>query len=102
MPTYGYRCKQCQTTFERLQAITDPPIETCPKCGGSTNRVFYPVGIIFKGSGFHVTDYPKADRKKASDNGDKAQGNGEEPAGNGQRAESNEPKKETKASKDPD
>ena len=56
MPTYEYECVDCGVRFERRQRITDEPITTCPECGGGTRRVFYPVGIIFKGSGFYCTD----------------------------------------------
>jgi putative FmdB family regulatory protein len=56
MPTYEYECTKCRRHFERHQRITDAPIQTCPECGGRVRRVFYPVGVIFKGSGFYVTD----------------------------------------------
>ena len=56
MPTYEYECTKCRRHFERHQRITDAPIQTCPECGGQVRRVFYPVGVIFKGSGFYVTD----------------------------------------------
>ena len=56
MPTYEYECTKCRIHFERHQRITDAPIQTCPECGGQVRRVFYPVGVIFKGSGFYVTD----------------------------------------------
>jgi putative FmdB family regulatory protein len=57
MPTYGYRCTACETTFERLQKITDPPITECVECGQPVKKILYPVGIAFKGSGFYVNDY---------------------------------------------
>ncbi|MBC7806239.1 MAG: hypothetical protein H7145_08820 [Akkermansiaceae bacterium] len=57
MPTYGYRCTACETTFERLQKITDPPITECVDCGAPVKKILYPVGISFKGSGFYVNDY---------------------------------------------
>ncbi len=57
MPTYGYRCTACGTTFERLQKITDPPITECVECGAPVKKILYPVGISFKGSGFYVNDY---------------------------------------------
>ena len=56
MPTYEYECTKCRRHFERHQRIIDAPIETCPECGGQVRRVFHPVGVIFKGSGFYVTD----------------------------------------------
>ncbi|MCL4498833.1 MAG: zinc ribbon domain-containing protein [Chloroflexi bacterium] len=68
MPTYGYRCGECGIEFEIEQSINENAPPACPDCGGRTNRVYYPVGIIFKGSGFHVTDYPSKKRaEKAPD-----------------------------------
>ena len=56
MPTYEYACEACGIHFDCKQCFTDEPLETCPECKGSVRRVLYPVGIIFKGSGFYVTD----------------------------------------------
>lgn len=61
MPTYGYRCDTCGVEFEQFQRITEPPLTECPQCGGSVRRLLYPVGILFKGPGFHITDYRKPD-----------------------------------------
>ena len=55
MPIYGYRCSRGHH-FELQQRITEPPISQCPECGAPVTRVFYPVGIIFKGGGFYKTD----------------------------------------------
>jgi putative FmdB family regulatory protein len=70
MPTYGYRCKDCEHQFETLQRMTDEPIQECPKCGGPVARLLFPVGIVFKGSGFHVNDYPSS-KNAASENAKK-------------------------------
>jgi putative FmdB family regulatory protein len=56
MPTYEYLCQACGSRFETWQKITDDPIETCPTCGDHVHRVLYPVGLVFKGSGFYKTD----------------------------------------------
>jgi len=56
MPVYEYRCKKCHYQFELKQSFGDDPIVTCPKCGSKAKRVFSPVPIIFKGSGFYTTD----------------------------------------------
>jgi putative FmdB family regulatory protein len=56
MPTYEYECEQCGVRFERLQRMSDPSLTDCPECSGHVHRVMQPVGIIFKGSGFYVTD----------------------------------------------
>ena len=55
MPVYGYRCSRGHH-FEVQQPITDQPLAQCPECGAPVTRVFYPVGIIFKGGGFYKTD----------------------------------------------
>lgn len=57
MPIYQYECEACGLVFERRQHFSDPPLKRCPECGDSVHRVFQPVGIIFKGSGFYVTDH---------------------------------------------
>ena len=56
MPIYEYECEQCGVRFEKLQRMTEPSLTGCPECGGHIHRVMQPVGVIFKGSGFYVTD----------------------------------------------
>lgn len=56
MPTYQYKCDECGVTFERFQHFSEEPVRTCPECNGPVHRVIHPVGVIFKGSGFYVTD----------------------------------------------
>ena len=56
MPLYEYQCQACGVRFERRQHINDEPVKVCPECGGEVHRLIQPVGIIFKGSGFYVTD----------------------------------------------
>ncbi len=56
MPNYEYECAACNHRFERLQRFSDPPVDTCPQCGNAVRRVLHPVGIVFKGSGWYVTD----------------------------------------------
>lgn len=77
MPTYHYRCRSCGHEFEEFQSITDDPITVCPKCGGETRRVISGgAGIIFKGSGFYITDYKRKgsaeSSKESSSSGDKS------------------------------
>ena len=58
MPTYEYECQDCGHTFEKFQGIKDIPLKKCPKCKGKLQRlVGGGAGVIFKGSGFHATDY---------------------------------------------
>ena len=57
MPTYEYRCNSCGEHLEVVQSFSDDPLTKCPNCGRKTLRkVFSPVGIVFKGSGFYKTD----------------------------------------------
>ncbi len=56
MPTYEYRCKDCGTQLEVVQAFSDDPLTECPECQGSLKKVFNSVGISFKGSGFYKND----------------------------------------------
>ena len=56
MPIYLYECDSCGVRFERLQRMSDEPLTACPECDGHIHRVIQPVGIIFKGSGFYITD----------------------------------------------
>jgi putative FmdB family regulatory protein len=53
---YQYACDDCGFDFERVQSFHDDPLSTCPECGGTVRRVIAPVGIIFKGSGWYITD----------------------------------------------
>jgi len=60
MPTYEYRCLSCGYYFEKFQSIHDEPVKTCPKCGGKVQKLISSgAGLIFKGSGFYITDYKK-------------------------------------------
>jgi len=56
MPTYQYRCKECDHEFEVVQSFSDDPLESCPECQGRLKKVYGNVGISFKGSGFYKTD----------------------------------------------
>ena len=64
MPIYEYECEQCKTRVEVLQKRSDPPLETCSSCGGKVQKmVSSPAGLLFKGSGWYVTDYAKKNGK---------------------------------------
>lgn len=56
MPTYAYRCTVCQHAFDVHQGFQDDPLTVCPQCEGRLRKVFSPVGVVFKGSGFYRTD----------------------------------------------
>jgi len=65
MPTYEYECKSCGWRFEAFQNIKDDPLKDCPKCGGEIYRLINGGGgVIFKGSGFYVTDRKEAKAQK--------------------------------------
>ena len=56
MPTYEYACAECGERLEAVQKFSDDPLTVCPACGGRLRKLFSPVGIVFKGSGFYRTD----------------------------------------------
>ena len=56
MPTYSYRCTECDNAFDIQQSFTDDTLTVCPVCGGKLRKVFSPVGVTFNGSGFYRTD----------------------------------------------
>jgi putative FmdB family regulatory protein len=65
MPTYDYKCLECENIFEEFQKITDEPLKECPKCGGGVRRLISGgAGLIFKGSGFYTTDYKRQSAPK--------------------------------------
>lgn len=66
MPTYEYKCTHCGNHFDKRQRIDDAPLSECIFCGGPVQRVIAPVGVIFKGSGFYVTDNKSANRRNGS------------------------------------
>lgn len=69
MPTYEYACTACGERTEAKQSFDDPPLQECPVCGGKLRKLYSPVGIVFKGTGFYATDgkrsAPKAAKKKS-------------------------------------
>ena len=65
MPTYVYRCEQCNNHFEQIQKFSDPPLKICPRCNGHVKRVIHPTGIVFKGSGWYVNDSRKGSSKSS-------------------------------------
>jgi putative FmdB family regulatory protein len=67
MPLYEYQCEACGHRFERIVKFSDPPIETCPSCGGRVHKQVSSPACQFKGTGWYITDYAKKD----SGSGDK-------------------------------
>lgn len=56
MPIYDYECNQCQFRFEKKQRFDEAPLATCPQCQGRLRRVIHSTPLIFRGSGFYITD----------------------------------------------
>jgi putative FmdB family regulatory protein len=83
VPTYQYACTACDERVEAVQKFTDDPLTVCEACGGPLRKVYSPVGIVFKGSGFYRTDSrngssPQGGKdKQAKDSGDGAAGKSE-------------------------
>jgi putative FmdB family regulatory protein len=80
LPTYTYTCTSCNDVIEKRQSFSDAPLTTCEQCGGSLRKVFHPVGIVFKGSGWYVTDSRSASSTTVS-NGASSSKPGETPEG---------------------
>lgn len=74
MPTYEYACPKCGHEFEQFQSMRDEPLTKCPKCkkSGVKRLVGGGAGLIFKGSGFYITDYKKKSGSKSDEGGSKS------------------------------
>ncbi len=72
MPTYEYACTECGERLEVVQKFSDAPLTVCEACGGKLRKVFSPVGIVFKGSGFYRTDSRNGNVPAGSKSGDGA------------------------------
>jgi len=70
MPTYEYACRSCGEHLEVVQSFKDDPLTECPNCGGDLRKVFAPIGIAFKGSGFYKTDSRPAPKEKSTSSSD--------------------------------
>jgi putative FmdB family regulatory protein len=74
MPLYSYRCDNCGVQFEQRQHFTDAPLVQCPECGEDALRKLYqPVGVVFKGSGFYATDHRSPSGQGPSKKAEKAE-----------------------------
>lgn len=98
MPTYVYKCEQCESTFERRQSFSDAPLATHDECGGPVRKLIVPAPVIFKGSGFYTTDYRGGTNGSSGANGSKTDSdNGETPkaeSSKGENAKGENPKGE--------
>jgi putative FmdB family regulatory protein len=84
VPTYQYACTECGEQLERVQKFSDDPLTECPVCHGRLRKVFSPVGIVFKGSGFYRTDSRSGSNGSANGGKD----NGKDKAESGSKSES--------------
>lgn len=71
MPVYVYECDVCNHRFEQKQGFHDKPVAKCPRCGGRPRRVIHSAPVIFKGSGFYITDSRKKPPDMSGTGGDK-------------------------------
>ncbi len=78
MPLFEYQCQRCGVRFERLQRKGAPNLKICPECGGTVRRLIQPPGIIFKGSGFYVTDNRRSSFGSRHSEAKKSTANGSE------------------------
>ena len=67
MPLYEYQCEACAHRFEQIQRFSDPPLTTCPECGGTVRKLLSSPAIQFKGTGWYVTDYARQGKKDPAD-----------------------------------
>jgi putative FmdB family regulatory protein len=96
MPLYEYRCENGHT-FEVMQKMSDDPVQACETCGAPVQRVFHPVAVHFKGSGFYNTDYGKKRRGAAAED---SGGGGEKKSDSGGGESKTDKKTETTTSAD--
>ena len=83
MPIYEYKCSNGHS-FEAIQKMADDPLTECEQCGAPVERVFHPVAVHFKGSGFYTTDYGSKSKSKSSDSdGDSKSSSGESKSSGG-------------------
>ena len=87
MPIYEYKCQQGHT-FEVMQRMTDDPVSSCQTCEAPVQRVFHPVAVHFKGSGFYNTDYGTRKRARESSESDGSAKGGDSKAGDSKAGES--------------
>lgn len=85
MPTYEYRCGSCGTEFEKFQRMSDDPVAECPSCGAKAERrISGGAGLVFKGSGFYITDYARGDSYKKAAEADKGGSSSSSSSGGGE------------------
>jgi putative FmdB family regulatory protein len=101
VPLYEYQCKKCHSLTERIQKFSDPPLTTCPHCGGELEQLISAPAVQFKGSGWYVTDYAKNSSKGKAGNGSVEASSSESKSGDSKSASSASTEKSSTASEKP-
>jgi len=94
MPIYEYRCDNGHT-FEAMQRMTEDPLERCTECGAPVQRVFHPVAVHFKGSGFYTTDYGKKKAAAGSSSDSKSDNSSSSDSSGGESKKAEKPAKKS-------
>ncbi len=76
MPIYEYECEVCNHRFEVMQKFSDKPIKKCTQCAGPVHKVLSPPALVFKGTGWYVTDYGRQDRERGKTKKSNGEGTG--------------------------
>ncbi len=76
MPIYEYECETCHHRFEVMQKFSDKPIKKCTQCAGPLHKVLSPPALVFKGTGWYVTDYARPERERAKNRKSNGEGKG--------------------------
>ena len=98
MPTYAYSCTKCGEEFEVYQTFSDAPLKKHPGCGGSVQKVFSPVGIVLKGSGFYKNDSGSRSKSKAGSKSDSSEAKSETKSETTSKSDSSSSKSDSKSS----
>jgi putative FmdB family regulatory protein len=88
VPTYQYACTECGEQLEKVQKFSDDPLTVCPNCNGRLRKVFSPVGIVFKGSGFYRNDSRTSSNASLTGGNDKAESGSKDKSESGSKSDS--------------
>ena len=83
MPTYSYRCRDCDVAFDIQQSFDEDSLTDCPQCGGGLRKLFNTVGVVFKGSGFYRTDSRAGAGSSGGSGNSSSSGSGSNSSGGG-------------------
>jgi putative FmdB family regulatory protein len=97
MPTYAYSCTKCSEEFEVYQTFSDEPLKRHPGCGGSVQKVFSPVGIVLKGSGFYKNDSGSRSKSKSTSKSESSESKSETKSESSSTSDSSSSKSDSKS-----